>query len=113
MFRISFIALSLLIFLQFIVKQQIPVAIGYFYLFINLFTFVVYAIDKSAAIHHRWRIKELYLHCLASLGGWWGALIAQQFIRHKSIKPPFLIVFTVTMMSNIILLTCLCYKGVF
>ncbi|WP_431312609.1 DUF1294 domain-containing protein [Psychromonas marina] len=67
-------------------------------------TLFVYIFDKSAAIKGHWRIKELHLHLLSLFGGWCGALIAQQFIRHKSIKKPFLMVFSCTMLMNVIVL---------
>jgi len=70
-------------------------------LLINILTFVVYAVDKSSARKGTWRIKELNLHLLSLFGGWWGALIAQQFLRHKSIKKVFLKVFSMSMMVNI------------
>lgn len=56
-------------------------------------TFLVYAIDKNAARKRRWRIPEQLLHFLALLGGWPGALAAQQVLHHKCSKPRFLIVF--------------------
>lgn len=57
---------------------------------INVFTFLVYAIDKSAAQSGQWRIQESHLHLLALAGGWPGAWCAQQWLRHKSSKATFL-----------------------
>lgn len=107
MFRITLIIFSVLIFSQLIINQQISTYLCYYYLAINVITLSVYAFDKSAARKGHWRIKELHLHLLSLLGGWGGALIAQQFIRHKSIKKPFLVVFSCTMIINIILLITL------
>lgn len=112
MLRITLILLSLLISVQFILNQQIPISILYFYIVINLITLVMYAFDKSAARNARWRIKESQLHLLSLLGGWWGALIAQHFIRHKSVKKSFLIVFIVTILINICLLSTVIYQGI-
>jgi len=56
------------------------------YLILSLVTFIVYAIDKSAARKGSWRIKESTLHILAFTGGWPGALLAQKTLRHKSVK---------------------------
>jgi len=67
---------------------------------ISAVTFIVYAVDKWAAMRHQWRIPENTLHLLALAGGWPGALIAQQTIRHKSSKPSFQAVFWVTVALN-------------
>lgn len=109
MFRITFIILSLLVALQLHFKYQFPIAIWTFYALINIITFSAYAFDKSAARNGNWRIKEVHLHILSLFGGWWGALIAQQVIRHKSVKKPFLIMFSVTLLINICILTAFLY----
>jgi uncharacterized membrane protein YsdA (DUF1294 family) len=70
------------------------------YLIITLLTFVIYAKDKSAAKKGSWRIPESTLHLLSLLGGWPGALIAQQTLRHKSKKQPFRFVFCITVFLN-------------
>ena len=61
---------------------------------------VVYALDKSAARHGRWRTSESTLHLLALIGGWPGALVAQRLFRHKSRKPSFQAVFVLTVVLN-------------
>jgi uncharacterized membrane protein YsdA (DUF1294 family) len=70
------------------------------YLFLGITTLVVYAIDKSAAKKGRWRTSEATLHFLALTGGWPGALLAQQFFRHKTQKSYFLMVFWFTVLFN-------------
>jgi uncharacterized membrane protein YsdA (DUF1294 family) len=47
-------------------------------------TWVVFAIDKRRAVHRESRISEATLHALTLLGGWWGAFLAQRWLRHKS-----------------------------
>lgn len=74
----------------------VPAAYGIF----SISTFTVYAIDKSAARHGRWRTPEKTLHLLALIGGWPGALIAQRTLRHKSKKPSFQVVFLLTVLAN-------------
>jgi uncharacterized membrane protein YsdA (DUF1294 family) len=71
----------------------------------SLLTFIIYAMDKSAAIKGNWRIKESTLHLLSLAGGWPGALMAQQTLKHKSIKQPFRFVFWLTVLLNVALLT--------
>jgi len=53
-------------------------------LVINVITFLIYAIDKSKARHHEWRIPEFILLWLAILGGSIGALTAMKRLRHKT-----------------------------
>lgn len=66
----------------------------------SLVTFIVYAVDKSAAQAGAWRVSERTLHLLALVGGWPGALVAHQVLRHKSAKAAFLAVFWVTVVLN-------------
>lgn len=68
----------------------------------SLATFMAYAIDKSAAQRGVRRISEQTLHGLALVGGWPGALLAQQMLRHKSVKAEFRSVFWGTVVLNIV-----------
>ena len=71
------------------------------YVGMSLITFVVYAMDKAAAQAHRWRTAESTLHLLALACGWPGALLAQQWLRHKSAKREFRAVFWATVVLNV------------
>lgn len=75
-----------------------------FYLVISLLTFALYAFDKSAAKNGSWRTQESTLHFFALAGGWPGAMIAQQTLRHKSKKQSFRVVFWITVILNMSLL---------
>jgi len=77
-----------------------PVFIFFAYLAASLITFIAYAIDKSAAQMGRWRTGEGTLHLFALLGGWPGALIAQQTLRHKTKKTSFRVAFWLTVIMN-------------
>ena len=66
----------------------------------SLVTYVVYAIDKNAARKGAWRIPEAQLHLLALIGGWPGAMAAQQTLRHKSKKASFRFIFWITVFLN-------------
>ena len=79
---------------------NMPLQILYLYLAASAFTFLVYAKDKWAARTDRWRTKESTLHTLALIGGWPGALIAQQTMRHKSRKDAFQFAFWATVVLN-------------
>lgn len=67
----------------------------------SLLTYGIYALDKNAARRQRPRVPERLLHLLALLGGWPGALIAQQRLRHKTRKPAFQIVFWLTVLLHL------------
>lgn len=70
------------------------------YAVMSVVTFVVYAADKSAARQGRRRVSESTLHALSIIGGWPGALLGQQVLRHKTRKQPFRTVFWVTVVVN-------------
>jgi uncharacterized membrane protein YsdA (DUF1294 family) len=78
-----------------------PLWIAAAYAGMSALTFVVYALDKSAAQAHRWRTAESTLHLLALACGWPGALLAQQWLRHKSAKRAFRAVFWATVVLNV------------
>jgi len=63
--------------------------------------FIAYGLDKAAARQGRWRTPESTLHGLSLLGGWPGALLAQQWLRHKSSKPSFVAAYWVTVVANV------------
>ena len=52
----------------------------------SLVSFVQYWWDKSSAQAGHWRTPENVLHLVELLGGWPGALVAQQCFRHKTRK---------------------------
>lgn len=63
--------------------------------------FVAYALDKSAARAGRWRIPESTLLMLGLCCGWPGAIVAQQSLRHKSVKASFRMKFWGTVAVNV------------
>ena len=67
---------------------------------LSLVTFAVYAADKAAAVSGARRTPVATLHLLALAGGWPGALVAQQWLRHKSVKQEFRRVFWATVILN-------------
>jgi uncharacterized membrane protein YsdA (DUF1294 family)/cold shock CspA family protein len=60
---------------------------------VSLLTFALYWDDKRSATRGTWRTSEAMLHLFELLGGWPGALIAQQMFRHKTRKVSFQVVF--------------------
>lgn len=82
------------------------------YLVLSAVTFVVYAVDKSAAERQAWRVPEAHLHLLALLGGWPGATLAQQWLRHKSKKTEFRLVHWLVVLANLAAFVVLASRGV-
>ena len=78
-----------------------PAWLALVYAGLSVVTFVAYAMDKSAAVQGQWRTPESTLHTLSLAGGWPGALLAQQYLRHKSTKAPFRAVFWLTVLGNV------------
>lgn len=58
---------------------------------INILTYIVYAVDKYKAVHHKWRISEKTLLLCAVAGGSVGALLAMYTVRHKTKHIKFVI----------------------
>lgn len=85
------------------VDRRWPVkpAVTMTYLLASGIAFMAYALDKSAAIQGRRRTPESTLHLLGLACGWPGALLAQQWLRHKSSKPTFVSAYWVTVAANI------------
>lgn len=79
------------------------ISIAAFYAMVSVLAYITYAIDKKAAIKNRRRVSEKSLHLLGVLGGWPGALVAQQWLRHKTQKTAFQAIFWLTIALN---LTC-------
>lgn len=80
---------------------HIPILVGLAYGVLSLGCFVAYAIDKSAAREGRWRTSERTLLLLGLLCGWPGAVLAQQWLRHKSSKRSFQVLFWISVAVNI------------
>lgn len=79
---------------------------------LSLVAYFMYWLDKSAAKRSGQRIPENTLHLLGLVGGWPGALIAQQQFRHKTIKQPFQTIFWVTVVLNLTAVVLLVKTGI-
>ena len=86
---------------------KLPLWVAGLYAGLSVVTFITYAADKAAASSGAWRTSEKTLHMLALWGGWPGALLAQQFLRHKSTKQSFRQVFWATALLNVAALVVL------
>ena len=59
----------------------------------SLVAFGLYWYDKQQARTGQWRTPENVLHGVELLGGWPGALVAQQVFRHKTRKVSYQVFF--------------------
>jgi uncharacterized membrane protein YsdA (DUF1294 family)/cold shock CspA family protein len=89
------------------VSNTVPIA----YISLSVVTYLAYALDKSAAKRGAWRTSEGTLHLLGLFGGWPGAVIAQQTLRHKSKKTSFRVTFWITAICNCGALFWWCTRG--
>ena len=83
------------------VRGTLPWAVAAWYAALSAATYAIYGTDKSAARQRRGRVPENMLHLMALAGGWPGALVAQRWLRHKSVKTAFLVPFFVTTALNV------------
>jgi uncharacterized membrane protein YsdA (DUF1294 family) len=81
---------------------KLPPWVAGIYVGASAVTFIAYAIDKTAAARGSRRTPESTLHMLSFFGGWPGAILAQQLLRHKSSKREFRQVFWGTVTLNVI-----------
>ena len=79
---------------------RLPLLILGVYLAASVLAYMAYAMDKAAAESRRWRIAEDTLHIWGLIGGWPGALFAQQRLRHKTSKASFQVMFWFTVILN-------------
>ncbi|MFK3775246.1 DUF1294 domain-containing protein [Pseudomonas sp. NPDC089406] len=63
------------------------------YPLVSLVSVMLYWQDKQQARGQGWRTPEKVLHASELLGGWPGALLAQQLFRHKTRKLSYQLVF--------------------
>mgnify|MGYP001216101648 CR=1 FL=1 len=71
------------------------------YFVLSVFTYFSFEWDKLAATSGSQRTPENTLHILSLAGGWPGALIAQNQLRHKSKKQPFKTILWFSVVLNI------------
>lgn len=91
------------------VRWQVPWTIAGFYLLLSILTFVLYAADKRAAQANRWRTPENTLLLVGLVGGWPGAAVAQQVLRHKTKKLSFRSRFWISVILNVIVFVLLAW----
>lgn len=80
----------------------VPALLPLAYVGLSCASYVMYSQDKTAALRAMRRTPEARLHFVDLLGGWPGALMAQQRLRHKTLKASFQSVFWCTVAANIV-----------
>lgn len=92
----------LLLVVVLMMMDKIPAVLSLAYLLMSAVSHIAYVLDKDAAGKpRRQRTPEATLHMLDLLGGWPGALIAQQQSRHKTVKASFQAAFWFTVLANL------------
>ena len=94
--------LSLMAITGLAVMGPLPLVLAIAYLVLSALSWLMYWWDKDAAGQGARRTPESTLHFVDLLGGWPGALIAQQQFRHKTVKASFQTVFWLTVLVNLV-----------
>ena len=82
-------------------KYQYLIAI--YLVAINMFAYILYAIDKYKSKKSKWRIPEKTLITTALLGGSVGALLAMKMFRHKTKHKKFTIGVPLILIAQIVM----------
>lgn len=80
----------------------IPLWVPALYLLASGFCFLLYAVDKAAAVSGGWRTSESALLLVGAVGGWPGGIVAQQTLRHKTRKASFRSAFWNSVVVNLL-----------
>lgn len=84
-----------------------PLSVAGLYIALSILAFAMYAADKRAAQKGRWRTPESTLLLIGLIGGWPGAIVAQQLLRHKTKKLSFRTKFWVSVIVNVVVFVLL------
>lgn len=109
--RLAIAIISLVIILISAFLGLLPAAFSFGYVLLSCLSYIMYTLDKVAAGKNMQRTPESTLHFVDLLGGWPGALIAQQQSRHKTVKTSFQSVFWFTVLLNIAVVVWLVSSG--
>jgi uncharacterized membrane protein YsdA (DUF1294 family)/cold shock CspA family protein len=96
----AFVYLFFVVLILAVLIGRLPWLILGIYLLTSVLAYVAYGMDKAAAESRRWRTPENTLHFFGLVGGWPGALVAQQRLRHKTSKTSFQFMFWLTVALN-------------
>ncbi|CAN5498175.1 cold shock and DUF1294 domain-containing protein [soil metagenome] len=88
-------------------RWGVPLSVAALYVALSILAFLIYAADKRAAQRGGWRTPENTLLLVGLIGGWPGAIVAQQLLRHKTKKLSFRTRFWVSVIVNVIVFVAL------
>ena len=88
-------------------RWGMPLSVAGLYIALSILAFAMYAADKRAAQKGRWRTPESTLLLIGLIGGWPGAIVAQQLLRHKTKKLSFRTKFWVSVIVNVVVFVLL------
>ena len=74
-----------------------------YYLFVNVLSLLMFALDKRQAVNNGWRIPERHLLLCAVAGGWPAGFIAMQVFRHKRRKTAFLLRWILALLIHLVI----------
>lgn len=80
---------------------------------LNLFSLILFYVDKQRAIKHQWRISEAALFGSALVGGSIGAIAGMYLFHHKTRHWYFVVGMPLILIAQIILIWWLWSQGVF
>jgi len=76
----------------------------WFYIIINILTFLIWGFDKWRAQNHQWRISEKMLFTFILLGGAFGAIMGMQAFHHKTRKTQFWVIAIIGCIIHLVIL---------
>lgn len=89
--------------------KNLQITFVIYLLLINLYTFVVFGIDKRKAKKEKSRVSEKHLHISTLIGGTLGAWSGIYFFRHKNRKRSFLLKTTLITVLQILVIGGIIY----
>lgn len=98
----SVVAAFAVLYLVALLLWQVPPWVSVLYVGMSLLAAALYVADKRAAVEGRWRVPEQSLILVGLIGGWPGAVVAQQVVRHKTRKAAFRVEFWASVGLNVI-----------
>jgi uncharacterized membrane protein YsdA (DUF1294 family) len=85
----------------FYVRGLLPIRGAQYFLAVNAWVIVMYALDKFSAVRGIWRFSNATMHAWSLLGGWPAAFFGQSIFNHKTVKTSFQITHWSCVFANI------------
>lgn len=97
-----FLVIAAFIFIVVVISTKQPISSNWFIIYgvASVACFSGYGLDKAAASRKQWRVSETILLLIGLVGGWPGAIVAQEVFRHKTQKKTFRTQFWMTVAIN-------------